>query len=244
MTSPGPDSALDTSFWDDGRRWGAATPVPAPHISHSDPGAVGCGARRKGRGGWVSEQPRLPGKETQGLLSPYLLQHLSGKLQLAQLLLVGRRELRVGLCQAILLERPKEGQRRAGSAPALAALPGTAELVPGRGHQAPPACPISPAPGCSPAAEPRGLSWELTLPRWSPGSSGRCLPATHSPEQGGKDDRLTGGGRAGDWQKEGGERKECAHLQSCLQVLGEAGHHGPVLLSALDLLLQPLPGRK
>lgn len=154
-------------------------------------GAAGCRARKKGSGGQVNKQPRLPGTGTEGVLSPYLLQHPSGKLQLVQLLLVCSCDLSVGLCQALLLERPRGGGGRAGSATAVA----PAELVCGdtEPHRV---CPISPAPGCSPAGEPLGVSWGLTRPGWSPGSSDRCLPATHSPEQEGKNNRLlVSGGR-------------------------------------------------
>ena len=49
------------------------------------------------------------------------------------------------------------------------------------------------------------------------------------------------GGGGGD--KEGGARGT-AYLEGRLQVLGEAGCPGPVLLAALDLLQQSLPGQK
>lgn len=60
-----------------------------------------------------------------------------------------------------------------------------------------------------------------------------------------------GGGGVGDWWKEGGGGGDkeggaegTAYLERCLQVLGEAGCRGPVLLAALDLLQQPLPGQE
>lgn len=116
--------------------------------------------------------------------------------------------------------------------------------------------PGSPGLGCCPAGAQLGVSWGPTPPGWAPGNRGRCLPAAHSPEQGGKDtDWLSvggaGGGGVGDWRKEGGGggdkeggARGTAYLEGRLQVLGEAGCPGPVLLAALDLLQQSLPGQK
>lgn len=55
---------------------------------------------------------RPPGGGTERAPSPHLLQHLSGKLQLAQLLSVCSRHLGVGPSQVLLLEREGEGQQR------------------------------------------------------------------------------------------------------------------------------------
>lgn len=79
-------------------------------------------------GGRVRRKGQLPGQtpETEWPSSPYLLQHLSGKLQLPQLLLVCSCNLSIGFGQLLLLERPQGGQGRAGSVPASEA----AELLP------------------------------------------------------------------------------------------------------------------
>lgn len=61
---------------------------------------------------------------TEWALSLYLLQHLHSELQLVQLLLLGRHDLRVSLGEALLLEVAKWGRRRES---ALAR--GTAELI-------------------------------------------------------------------------------------------------------------------
>lgn len=49
---------------------------------------------------------------TEWALSLYLLQHLHSELQLVQLLLLGRHDLRVSLGEALLLEVAKWGRRR------------------------------------------------------------------------------------------------------------------------------------
>lgn len=116
--------------------------------------------------------------------------------------------------------------------------------------------PGSPGLGCCSAGAQLGVSWGLIPPGWAPGNLGRCLPAAHSPEQVGKDiDWLSVGGArgggVGDWRKEGGGGGDkeggaegTAYLEGHLQVLGEAGRRGPVLLAALDLLQQSLPGQE
>ena len=116
--------------------------------------------------------------------------------------------------------------------------------------------PGSPGLGCCPAGAQLGVSWGPIPPGWAPGNRGRCLPAAHSPEQVGKDtDWLSVGGArgggVGDWRKEGGGGGDkeggaegTAYLEGRLQVLGEAGRHGSVLLAALDLLQQSLPGQE
>lgn len=52
-----------------------------------------------------------------------------------------------------------------------------------------------------------------------------------------------GEGGGGDKEREGGAGGT-AYLEGCLQVLGEAGCPGPVLLAALNLLQQSLPGQE
>lgn len=65
---------------------------------------------RRKEGPPLSPQKPQGEKDKQRKPSPDLLQHLSGKFQLVQLLLVGGYGLCVGLDQVILLGRPRQGR--------------------------------------------------------------------------------------------------------------------------------------
>ena len=184
-------------------------------------------------------------QEWSGYPSPYLLQHLSGKLQLVQLLLVHSYSLGISFGQLLLLERPKGGRGTPQSAPASEAT----ELVP---HWVPSHLGLDVLLQGSHSGS---LGGRPCLGRLQGAAVGVCLQLVVLS----RGERTAGWSEFGgwwsvresrDWKGEGGlwverdQLNETAHLEGLLQVLSDSGHCGPVLLPALDLPQQPLPGHR
>lgn len=148
---------------------------------------------RKKEGPPLSPQKPQGEEDKQRESSPDLLQHLSGKFQLVQLLLVDGHGLCVGLDQVILLWRPRQGRVVKWSAPAFET----------RGVGTGPTWSYSPVAQCFLAGGTREVFGGLDPPGDASGSSGRSLPAAHSPGKPGK--RTQTGGSDGEQGPSRGE---------------------------------------